>query len=75
MRGSAAISTEACIETNVKTACCATVPTREHSIRSYRASRKPTVTETTNMDESNGTNLNPISSILFFNKVMKIEEY
>jgi hypothetical protein len=24
------------------------------------------VTETTNMDESNGTNLNPISSILFF---------
>jgi hypothetical protein len=33
------------------------------------------VTETTNMGESNGTNLKPIPSILFFNKLMKIGEY
>jgi hypothetical protein len=75
MHGSAVISTKACIETKVKTACCTTVPVREHSIRSYRAFRKPTVTETTNMEESNGTNLNPLSSIIFLNKVMKIGEY
>jgi hypothetical protein len=30
------------------------------------------VTETRNMDESNGTNLKPILPILFFNKLMKI---
>jgi hypothetical protein len=50
-------------------------PCESTAICSYRACRKPTVTETTNMEESNGTNLNPISSILFFNKVMKIGEY
>ena len=33
------------------------------------------VTETTNMGESNGTNLKPIPPILFFNKLMKITKY
>jgi hypothetical protein len=34
-----------------------------------------TVTETTNMGESNGTNLKPIAPILFFNRFLKIAEY
>jgi hypothetical protein len=33
-----------------------------------------TVTETASMEESNGTNLKPISPILFFNKCMKIRD-
>jgi len=33
------------------------------------------ITETTNIGESNGTNLKPVPSILFFNKLMKIWEY
>jgi len=38
-----------------------------------RAGRDPTSgTESTNMDESNGTNLKPLRPILFFNKLMKI---
>ena len=76
MHGSAAISTRACNESNVKTACCATVPTRESSICTYMVCRKLNrVTETTNMGKSNGTNLKPIPPILFFNKLMKIGQY
>jgi len=75
MCGSAAISTKACIESNIKTACCATVPAREYSICSYGFQEANRVTETTNMGECNGTNLKPIPSILFFNKLMKIREY
>jgi len=33
------------------------------------------VTETINMGEFNGTNLKPLSPILFFNKLMKIRKY
>jgi len=33
------------------------------------------VTETTNMGESNGTNLKQIAPILFFNKLIKIGKY
>jgi hypothetical protein len=33
------------------------------------------VTETTDMEESDGTNLKPIPPILFFNKLMKIAKY
>jgi len=33
------------------------------------------VTETTNMGESNGTNLKPILQYFFFNKLMKIVKY
>jgi len=39
------------------------------------ACRKLTVTQTTHMGQSNGTNLKPISPILFFNKLMKIGKY
>jgi hypothetical protein len=33
------------------------------------------VTGTTHIGESNGTNLKPIPTILFFNKLMKIGKY
>jgi len=68
--------TKACIESNVKTACCAIVHSSESSICTYMVCRKVNrVTETTNTGESNGTNLNPIPPILFFNKLMKIGKY
>ena len=68
--------TKACIESNIKTACCATIPLQESSIRTYTACRKVNrVTETTNMGEFNGTNLKPVPPILFFNKPMKIGKY
>ena len=48
---------------------------RESSIHNYTACRKLIVTETTNMGESNGTNLKPIPPIIFFIKLMKIAKY
>jgi len=66
----------ACIKSNVKTACCATVHLRESSIFTYMVCKKVNrVTETTNMGESNGTNLKPVPPILFFNKLVKIGKY
>jgi hypothetical protein len=42
------------------------------SLRGYKRLKENRVTETTNMDESNGTNLKPILPILFLNKLMNI---
>ena len=68
--------TKASIESNVRTACCATIPSRESSIHTYMACGKVNrVTETTNMEESDGTNLKPKPPILFFNKLMKVRKY
>jgi hypothetical protein len=76
LRARSAVIKQACIETNVKTVCCAIVLSREPSIRINTACRKlNTVTETTNIRESNGTNLKPIAPILFFNEFLKITEY
>ena len=71
--------TKACIESNVKTVCCASVLSREPSIRTSEPSihtstacrKLNTVTETTNMGESNGTNLKPIAPIHFFKQVFE----
>jgi len=68
--------TKACVESNIKTACCATIHSQESSIHTYMACRKVNrVTESTNTGESNGTNLKPIPPILFLNKPMKIGKY
>jgi len=66
---------EASIQSNIKTVCCVTVPSRESSIYTYMACRKvKRISETTNMEESDGTDLKPILPIHFFNKFMKIEK-
>ena len=62
--------TKACIELNVKTVCCASAREREReresSIRTSTSCRKlNSVTETTIMDECNGTNVKPASPIVF----------
>jgi hypothetical protein len=68
--------TKASIESNFKTACCATIHSRESSIHTYMACRKVNrVTEITNIGESNGKNLKPIPPILFLNKLMKIGKF
>jgi hypothetical protein len=59
--------TKACLESNVKTVCCASVLSRESSIRTSTSCRKLySITETTIMDECNGTNVKPVSPIVFF---------
>ena len=67
---------KACIELNIKMACCTGVPSRESSIHTNTACRKMNrVTETTNMGQSNGTNLKPVPPILFFHNLMKFRKY
>jgi hypothetical protein len=67
MSGVSGDKTKARIESNVKTACCAIVPSQQFSIRTYMACRKVNrVAETTIMEESDGTNLKPVPPILLF---------
>ena len=68
--------TKTWIESNVKTACCATVPSRESSIRTDTASRKVNkVTGTTHMGESNEETWSLYLQYSFFIKLMKFRKY
>jgi hypothetical protein len=59
--------TKACLESNIKTVCCASALSRESSICTCTSCRKLNcVTETTIMDECNGTNVKPVSPIVSF---------
>jgi len=67
--------TKTWIESNVKTACWQPFPRESPAYTLIWLAGRWTVTGTTHMGESNGTNLKPIPMILFFNKLMKIGMY
>ena len=68
--------TKACLQSNIKTVCCSSAPSRGSSIRTSTSCRKlKSDTQTTIMDECNGTNVKPVSPLDFFDERMKIGKY